>query len=184
VKIVQQTPELLELVIEIPRIFVWFMLAPLGLGGIIGLASLVGGEFLSGLGLLAVLAGLGLVGYYFLTEQTRVLLDGPEGKVRIRRTTILDGSDRQFPLAHLDGADVQHSRNRSSSDGSAGRSTSSLSLVFGNTRPATQVPLTRWAVSGGGAGMLANAINDWLRDWHDGQENRDDNRQDNRHPAE
>ncbi len=170
--VVKNTPDELEILIEIPRFIVLFMTVPIALfGGLFTLALLLGGEFLNALTTGAVIAALVVGSRYFLTQRTRLWLTAKEGTVRILRTTMFDEKRQQLPLEHLDSASVAVSRrHRSSGSGSAGstrRPTSSLNLLFTNTRPATEVPLTGWAVSGGGAGMLANTINDWLRAHHE-----------------
>jgi len=165
VKVITNTPEELELVIELPRFIVWFMVGPISVfGGLFTLALLLGGELLNGLVTGLVVAGLVTGGHYLLTQRTQLWLHGREGKVRIQRASMLDTREFEFPLEHLDGAQVSHNRATRSSDGGTSRPTSSLELVFSNTRPATRVPLSSWSVSGAGAGMLADAINDWLRD--------------------
>lgn len=169
--VVKNTAEELEILIEIPRFIVLFMTVPIALaGGLFTLALLLGGEFLNALATGAVIAALVFGGRYFLTQRTRLWLDAREGTVRILRTTMFDEKRQRLPLEHLDSATVAVSRRHesSSSGGSGGtkRPTSTLQLLFTNTRPATEVPLTGWAVSGGGGGMLANAINDWLRAHH------------------
>lgn len=166
--VVNNTPEELEIVIEIPRFIVWFMVGPIALGGgLFCLALLLGGEFVNFLVTGAVIAALVLGGRYVLTQRTRLWLNATNGTVRILRTTMFDSKRNEFRLEHLDSADIQQSRRHGSGDGGTQSATSTLQLVFNNTRPATQVPLTGWAVSGGGAGMLANTINDWLRAHHE-----------------
>ena len=166
-KVLTNTPEHLEIVIELPRFIVWFMVGPIALfGGLFCLALLLGGEFINFLVTGAVVAALVIGGRYFLTQRTRLWLNADKGMVRILRTTMLDEKRNEFALQHLDGAVVEQSQRRSSGNNGTQRATSTLQLVFNNTRPATHVPLTGWAVSGGGAGILANAINDWLRAHH------------------
>lgn len=164
-KVVEQTPEQLEILIEIPRFIVWFMVGPIALfGGLFTLALLLGGEIVNALTTGLVIAGLVVGGRYILTQRTHLWLDAKDDAVRILRTTMFDAKRHEFSLAHLESAEVQQSRRHGGSDAGVQRATSTLQLVFNNTRPATRVPLTGWAVSGGGAGMLANAINDWLRE--------------------
>ena len=175
--VVKNTPEELEILIEIPRFIVLFMTAPIALGGgLFTLALLLGGEFLNALGTGTAIAALVVGGRYFLTQRTRLWLDAREGTVRILRTTMFEEKRQQLPLEHLESASVElsrrHGRSESGSGSSTHRATSTLQLVFNNTRPATHVPLTGWAISGGGAGMLANAINDWLRAHHERAEGR------------
>jgi hypothetical protein len=171
-KVVSQSPEELEILIELPRFIIWFMLGPIAaFGGLFALALLLGGEFLNGLVTGAFVAIGVTVGRYFLTQRTQLWLHAPEGKVRILRSTLLDSKDYEFPLEHLESAEVHHNRHvRSSSEGTS-RATSNLNLVFANTRPATRVPLSGWSISGPGAGMLADAINDWLRDLRNSNSN-------------
>jgi hypothetical protein len=174
--VVKNTPEELEIVIEIPRFIVLFMTAPIALGGgLFTLALLLGGEFLNALTTGAVIAALVIGGRYFLTQRSRLWLNASDGTVHILRTTMFEEKRQQLPLEHLDSATVATSRHGSSgsdSSGGSNRTTSKLHLLFTNTRPATEVPLTGWAVSGGGAGMLANVINDWLRAHHERPEGR------------
>jgi hypothetical protein len=166
-KVLKNTERELEILVELPRFIVWFMLGPIGgFGALFTVALLLGGEFLQGLVTGVIIATLVLVGRYFLTQSTRVWLNGNDGKVHILRTSLIDSRQYDFPLEHLDSAEVSQDRSPRSRSGS-GRATSSLHLVFSNTRPATRVPLTGWSVSGGGAGMLADTINDWLRAWRD-----------------
>jgi hypothetical protein len=170
--VVKNTPEELEILIEIPRFIVLFMTVPIAAaGGLFTLALLLGGEFVNALTTGAVIAGLVFGGRYFLTQRTRLWLDARDGTVRILRTTMFEEKRQQLPLEHLDSATValnrRQERSGSGSSGSTARPTSTLHLLFTNTRPATEVPLTGWAVSCGGAGMLANAINDWLREHHE-----------------
>jgi len=165
-KVLTNTPEQLEIIIEIPRFIVWFMVGPIALfGGLFTLALLLGGEFINFLVTSLVIAALVMGGWYFLTQRTQLWLDASAGKLWILRSTLFDAKRNEFALQHLDAAVVEQSRH-GSNDGTQ-RATSTLQLVFNNTRPATHVPLTGWAVSGGGAGMLANAINDWLRAHHE-----------------
>jgi hypothetical protein len=164
VKVVEQTPEQLEILIEIPRFIVWFMVGPIGcFGGLFTLALLLGGEIVNALTTGLVIAAVVTGGRYFLTQRTRLWLDARENAVRILRTTMFDAKRHEFALDHLESAEVQQSRRHGGRDEGVQRATSTLQLVFNNTRPAPRVPLNGWAVSGGGAGMLANAINDWLR---------------------
>jgi len=164
-KVITNTPAELELAIELPRFIVWFMVGPIAaFGGLFTLALLLGGELLNGLVTGVVVAALVTGGRYVLTQRTQLWLHGNEGKVRIKRSSMLETRELEFPLEHLDGAEVTHNRASRSRDGGTSRSTSSLELVFSNTRPATRVPLSGWSVSGAGAGMLADAINDWLRE--------------------
>lgn len=161
-KIVRNTPEALEVIIEIPRLFVWFMLLPLVLlGGLLGLFQLLGSEFANALVTAAIFALLVLAGRYFLTQRTRVLLDASDGRVHLLRSTMLEEKHNDYPLAQLEAAETRASGQRDESEGSGVSHT--LELVFSNTRPATRVPLSAWAIAGSGAGLLANAINDWLR---------------------
>lgn len=167
-KVLTNTPEHLEIVIELPQFIVWFMVGPIALfGGLFCLALLLGGEFINFLVTAAVVTALVIGGRYLLTQRTRLWLDADKGIVRILRTTMLDEKRNEFTLQHLDSAVVEQSRRGSSGNNGIQRATSTLQLVFNNTRPATHVPLTDWAVSGGGAGILANAINDWLRAYHE-----------------
>ncbi|NHA13944.1 hypothetical protein [Thioalkalivibrio sp. XN279] len=164
-KVVTNTPEELELLIELPKFILWFMLGPIALfGGLFTLALLLGGEFLNALGTGLVIGAIVAVGGYFITQRTRLQLNARDGKVYLLRTSWLERRTHDFPLEHLDGAEVEQRQDRRDHDGGTNRPTSTVSLVFNNTRPATRVPLTLWAVSGGGSGMLANAINDWLRE--------------------
>lgn len=164
-KVVTNTPEELELLIELPKFILWFMLGPIAFfGGLFTLALLLGGEFLNALGTGLVIGAIVAVGGYFITQRTRVQLNARDGKVYLLRTSWLEHRTHEFPLQHLDGAEVEQRQDRGRRDGGRSQSTSAVSLVFNNTRPATRVPLTLWAVHGGGAGMLANAINDWLRE--------------------
>ena len=163
-KVLTNTPEQLEILIELPAFIVWFMVGPIVVfGGLFTLAMLLGGELLEGLVAGIVVAALFMGGRYLLTQRTQLWLQGNEGKVRIRRMTLLDTKDYEFQLAQLEGAEVEHTRRRSSRGEGSSRSTSCLNLVFSNTRPATRVPLTGWSISGDGAGMLADTINDWLK---------------------
>ena len=84
-----------------------------------------------------------MVGRYFLTQRTSLWLNADENKVRMRRTTLVDAKEYQFPLEHLDSAEVQQNRAQGHGSG-ARRTTSGLNLVFSNTRPATRVPLAAW----------------------------------------
>lgn len=164
-KVVTNTPEQLEIVVELPKFILWFMLGPIAaFGGLFTLALLLGGEILNALGTGAVIAVIVAVGGYFITQRTRVQLNARDGKVYMLRSSWLEHRTHDFPLEHLDGAEVDLRRDHGDRDGGTNRPTSTVSLVFSNTRPATRVPLTLWAASGGGAGMLANAINDWLRE--------------------
>lgn len=163
-KVLTHTPEQLEILIELPAFIIWFMVGPIVVfGGLLTLAMLLGGEILEGLAAGTVVASVFMGGRYVLTQRTQVWLEHNEGRVRIRRMTLLDTKDYEFQLAHLEGAEVEHTRHRSSRGEGTSRSTNCLNLVFANTRPATRVPLTKWAVSGDGAGMLADTINDWLK---------------------
>jgi hypothetical protein len=166
-RVLENTPQQLELLIELPRFFLWFMLAPIVLiGGFFTLAGLLGGRFLDALSTAIVAGVIGYVGYYFLTQTTRVRLEADTQHVRILRESRLERRSYEFPLQHLDSAEVSHNVHVNN-DGDGGRNTSSVNLVFSNTRPATRIPLSGWSVAGGGAGLLADAINDWLRQWRD-----------------
>lgn len=167
-KVLTNTPEQLEIIIEIPRFIVWFMVGPIALfGGLFTLALLLGGELVNFLVTGSIIAALVMGGWYFLTQRTHLWLDASEGKVRILRSSLFDAKRNEFALQHLDAAVVEQSRRHGRDNDGTGRATSTLQLVFNNTRPATHVPLSGWAVSGGGAGMLANTINDWLRAHHE-----------------
>jgi len=158
------TPDELAMTIELPRFIVWFMLAPLAGGLLIGLLTLFSGDFIDGLLLVIIMGGLCSAGYYALTQRTHLHLSRLTGRVRIQRVTALETTEREYPLEHLDCAEVDSTRRHDSgSGGGVSRPTSNVHLVFRHTRPATRIPLTRWSVSGGGSGELANTINDWLR---------------------
>jgi len=158
------TPDELTMTIELPRLIVWFMLVPLALGLLIGLLTLFSGDFTEGLLLIIILGGLGSVGYYVLTQRTHLHLHRLAGRVTIQRVTALETTEREYPLEHLDCAEVESTRRYDSGPGGGvSRPTSNVQLVFRHTSPATRIPLTRWSVSGGGSGELANTINDWLR---------------------
>ena len=166
-KVLNNTPEQLEIVIELPRFIVWFMVGPIALfGGLFCLALLLGGEIINFLVTGTIITALVIGGRYLLTQRTQLWLNADKGVVQMLRTTMFDAKRNEFALQHLDGAVVEQSRRHRSGNDGTQRATSTLQLVFNNTRPATNVPLTSWAVSGGGAGMLANAINDWLRAHH------------------
>lgn len=163
-KVIDSSEQRLEILIELPRFIIWFMLGPLVFGGgLFTLALLLGGEFLNGLTTGFICAAIVLAGRYFLTQRTRVELDAINNRIRILRSTMFSQQTREFTLDQLDGAEVTQNSNIDS-DGGSSRATSTLMLVFTNTRPATRVPLSGWSVSGGGAGMLADTINDWLRE--------------------
>jgi hypothetical protein len=169
-KIVTNTDDELELLVELPRFIVWFMLGPIGaFGALFTLALLLGGEILNALVTGAIIATMVAVGRYFLTQRTRLRLEAAENKVRMLRTSMFDAREYEFPLEHLEGAEVQQQSFSRRDRSSTSRATSGVQLVFTNTRPATRVALSGWSVSGGGAGMLADAINDWLRAWHERQ---------------
>lgn len=160
----KNTPDELTLTIELPRFIIWFMLVPLALGMLVGLLTLISGDFIEGLLLIIILGGLGSAGYYMLTQRTRLHLNRLTGRVSIQRVTVLESTEREYPLEHLDCAEIDSSRQHNSdSGGGTSRPTSQVMLVFRHTRPATRIPLTRWSISGGGPGELANTINDWLR---------------------
>lgn len=167
--VVNNTPEELEIVIELPRFIVWFMIGPIALfGGLFTLAQLLGGELVNFLITGSVVAALVIGGRYALTQRTRLWLNANDGTVQILRTTMFDEKRQEVPLVQLESAEVtQARRHGGDASDSTGSSTSTLQLVFNTTRPATRVPLSGWAVSGGGAGMLANVINDWLRAHHE-----------------
>lgn len=166
-KVIKNTEQELEILIELPRFILWFMLGPIGgFGALFTLALLLGGEIINGLVTGSIIAVLVTVGRYFLTQRTQLLLSATENKVHMLKTSMLERKAMEFDLAHLDGADVEVSRVHSS-DRSNSRPTSGLNLLFSNTRPATRVSVSNWSISGSGAGMLADTINDWLRHHHD-----------------
>lgn len=169
-KVIDNTDQRLEVLIELPAFIVWFMLGPIaGFGGLFTLALLLGGEFLNGLTGALILTAVVLVGRYFLTQRTRVELDATNNRIRILRSTMISQQIREFTLDSLDGAEVSQSGSIGNDSGSRA-ATSTPMLVFSNTRPATRVPLSGWAISGGGAGMLVDTINDWLRSLRSRQE--------------
>lgn len=160
----KNTPDELTMTIELPRFIVWFMLVPLALGVLIGLLTLFSGDFIEGLLLIIIIGGLGSAGYYILTQRTHLHLNRLTGRVSIQRVTALETTEREYPLEHLDCAEIESTRRyNSGSGGGTSRPTSQVMLVFRHTSPATCIPLTRWSISGGGPGELANTINDWLR---------------------
>lgn len=168
-RIVQHNDDTLEILIELPRFIVWFMLLPLLLaGGFFTLVQLLGGDIVDALISAILFALLTLAGRYFLTQQTRLWLDAREDRVRILRTSMLNRRMNEFALAHLEAAETR-TLGRQGGAGDSSASSHTLELVFSHTRPATRIPMSTWAVSGGGAGMLANAINDWLRAHRAGQ---------------
>ena len=131
------------------------MAVPIALiGSLFTLALLLGGEIRNALGTGAVIAALVVGGRYVVTQRTRVWLNASDGTVRILRTTMFDEKRQELLLDHLESAEVEqriHHDSGPSGYGSARRrATSTLQLVFNNTRPATRVPLTVWAVSGCG----------------------------------
>ncbi|GKY86851.1 hypothetical protein [Sinisalibacter aestuarii] len=154
------TPDLLELELGIPRFILWFVMLPVLPVTLIGLANLIGGEFMTALVLLVGLNGAFVAGYIALSERTRLKLDARSGQVSITRISRLGMRQRDYPLETLDSAELDRSH---SHDRREGRSTSKVVLVFRNTRPATRVPLSRWGVSGDGPALIANDINAWLR---------------------
>ena len=165
-KVVNNTDQELEILVELPRFILWFMLGPIaGFGGLFTLALLLGGEILNAFVTGAIIATIFFAGRYFLTQRTQLLMSTADNKVRILKTTLIDAKKYEFSLENLDGAEVTLNRTHRGHGGNGGtsRATSSLQLVFSNTRPATRVPVAGWSISGGGAGMLADTINDWLR---------------------
>ncbi|GGO58489.1 hypothetical protein SAMN05444398_12142 [Roseovarius pacificus] len=158
------TPDLLELELGIPRFILWFVMLPVLPVTLIGLANLIGGEFLTALVLLIGLNGAFVAGYIALSERTRLRLDAGSGLVSITRTSRLGMRQWDYPLEVLDSAELDRSHTSQES-----RTTSKVMLVFRNTRPATRVALSRWGVSGDGPGQIANRINAWLRH-HSGDE--------------
>jgi hypothetical protein len=164
VRVLENTPRQLELLIELPRFLLWFMLAPIVLiAGFLALVGLLGGEFLDAISAAIVACIIAYVGYYFLTQTTRVRLEADTDLVRILRENRLERRTYEFALRHLDSAEVRH-RTDLGGDNDGGANTSQVYLVFSNTQPATRVPLSGWAVAGAGAGILADAVNDWLRE--------------------
>lgn len=162
-KIVNNTRQELEILVELPPFIVWFMLGPIAaFGALFTLALLLGGEIFNGLVTGLIIATIVVVGRYFLTQRTSLWLNADENKVRMLRTTLIDTKEYHFPLEHLESAEVLQNRAQGHGSGTR-RTTSGLNLVFSNTRPATRVPLANWSISGGGVGMLADTINDWLR---------------------
>lgn len=154
------TPEVLELELAIPRFILWLVMVPVLPVTLIGLANLLGGEFLTALVLLVGLNGAFAAGYIALSERTRLRLDAGSGQVSITRTSRLGTRRRDYPLEALDSAELDRSHTHNAQESS---STSKVVLVFRNTRPATRVPLSRWGVAGEGPGQIANDINTWLR---------------------
>lgn len=152
------THDLLELELGIPRFILWFVMLPVLPVTLIGLANLIGGEFMTALVLLAGLNGAFVAGYIALSERTRLKLYARSGQVSITRISRLGMRRRDYPLEALDSAELDRSHT-SRED----RSTSKVVLVFRNTRPATRVALSRWGVSGDGPALIANDINAWLR---------------------
>lgn len=162
-KVVNNTDQELEILVELPRFILWFMLGPIaGFGGLFTLALLLGGEILNAFVTGSIIAIVFFAGRYFLTQRTHLRMSTADNKVRILKTSLIDAKNYEFSLEHLDGAEVSLERTHRA-DGGTRRATSSLHLVFSNTRPATRVPMAGWSISGGGAGMLADTINDWLR---------------------
>ena len=151
-------PDLLELELAIPRFILWFVMVPVLPITLIGLANLIGGSFLTALVLLVGLNGAFVAGYIALSERTLLRLDARSGMVTIVRTSRLGTRERHYPLEDLDSAELDRTHSSRDSQG-----TSKVVLVFRHTRPATRVPLARWAVSGDGPGQIANDINAWLR---------------------
>ena len=152
------TPHLLERELGIPRFILWFVMLPVLPVTLIGLANLIGGEFLTALVLLAGLNGAFIAGYIALSERTRLRLDAGTGLASITRTSRLSTRQRDYPLEALDSAELDRSHTARED-----RSTSKVVLVFRDTRPATRVALSRWSVSGDGPALIANDINAWLR---------------------
>lgn len=172
-KVINNSEQELEILIELPGFIVWFMLGPIaGFGGLFTVALLLGGEVLNALTTGSILLTVVLAGRYFLTQSTRLLLDARENRIRMRRSTLINTREYEFPLEQLDSAEVLQSRNMGRDSGTQ-RSTSSLNLVFSNTQPATRVPVSNWSISGGGAGQLADTINDWLRTSREGHSSRE-----------
>ena len=153
--ITTNTPDLLEVELAVPRFILWFVMVPVLPITLIGLANLIGGEVTTALVLLVGLNGDILAGYIALSERTQLTLDARSGQASIVRTSRLGTRERHYPLADLDSAELQRTQSSRESQG-----TSKVMLVFRHTRPATRVPLSRWAVSGQGPGQIANA---WLR---------------------
>ncbi|MCR9186270.1 MAG: hypothetical protein NXH81_12800 [Halieaceae bacterium] len=160
-RVVESSPDVLEIEIALPGFAIWFMLGPFVLfGGLVTLAMLLGGEFLDALSTGMILAIIVFIGHYFITRTTHLRLERDTGRVSVRRCSRFEKRTCVFPLRDLDSAEVSQNIGH-------GRSTSRMTLVFSSTRPATRVPLSAWAVSGGGVGDLVDAINDWLTCWRD-----------------
>ncbi|MEZ5555985.1 hypothetical protein [Haliea sp.] len=177
-KVVNNSEQELEILVELPRFILWFMLGPIGgFGALFTLALFLGGEIINGLVSGSIIAVVVLVGRYFLTQRTHLRLSAADHKVQMIKTSMLERKVFEFDLDQLDGADVELNRNHGGDKGNS-RPTSGLNLLFSNTRPVTRVPVSNWSISGDGAGMLADAINDWLRRYREGKDSVGNQRQD------
>lgn len=151
--ILVNTPDVLSVRLELPRVLLWSMAVPVIVAVFVGVSEVLGGSVFSGIILIAGVGGLGGYGLLRVSERAELRLDARAGTVQLRRSTLFATRGEDFILAHLDSAELStRSRN------SAG----TIDLVFTDTRPATRIALTGWGVSGGGVGPLATAINDWL----------------------
>lgn len=154
-RILYNTPDLLEIehnpikwMAVFGAIIVVFVIG--GIGALID-GNMVGWLFL---GMMVVLSWV----VFPLLRLIRVRLRRTDGVAELRITSLPGHKDEAYPLAELAGAEaeVRYSKSHSQPE-------SQMVLVFRHTSPATCIPLTRWSISGGGPGELANTINDWLR---------------------
>lgn len=156
-KIRTNTPEALELMLAIPRFLVWLMVGPFIVIGATGISGLFSEDTVSGSMIPLGIGIIGVVGYYLLSRSTCMHIIRNEGIVRIRRSSLLETTEQDYALEHLQGAEVDVGQTLKRK-----RAAGVVTLLFSNTRPATTVPLTGWGLSGSGPGMIANTINDWL----------------------
>lgn len=165
--VVARTPDRLEMEIGLPRFILWFMLTPLIPLGLIGFFNLFSGSIMSGLVLIFGVGGAFVLGTLYIGERTLLTLDAAANLVRIERVSRFGRTESEHPLDALDSAETE-----TSGGGTDRRASHKPLLVFRHTRPATRIPLTRWGVSGGGPGGIADEINDWLTQVRDRAEAR------------
>ncbi|RLJ60716.1 hypothetical protein BCF46_0919 [Litoreibacter meonggei] len=135
----------------------WITSLVLAAGGLlfigIGISTFLSGELM---GLVIMVIGLGPLGMLVpFSRRTQALFLRPEGKLIIRRRSLLGGSVIEHSLDEIGQAIVQ------SSSGDSG-DTHRVALIFPDGQSAGIHPLTQVYDNFGDHQVMANTINAWL----------------------
>jgi len=154
-KILSQTDN--ELIVDIPPLLLMWLLFTINpVLVLVGLFTLLTGDVLRGLLLIAIFGCLTYVGLHFLVQRITLKLDRPTGKIVLRRSNLLGNREWVLPLADLDAAEVRRDRFQRR------MMNENVDLVFRHMSPAARVKLSAIGFHVDDAGKLADLINGFI----------------------